>query len=418
MYRVVESTEDLARFFLFRGRRGRNLFILYLYCYQVSARGSRADDELSSSLAKAKEKKSPFPSRHSPYWTGARRRSPSDPSTIARDRDISRVLLENTIATSMGRPLLLDVWERPATSAVVVVCTSVWYYLQSKGLGYDEVGMSYAKVVGQRQYWRCVTASFSHVSLLHLLFNMSSLWSLGAVEQMGARGIAGPWGTGWYIRYTLVMLVGTMALVMGTYHALLRWARQERYEHVTAVGYSCVVFGWMTVLSVRQPTHSLSLLGVVNLPINLAPFGSLIFTSIIVPQASFVGHLAGIVMGYLVGWDLFVWVDWYWFAVILFWVGVVFLGSLKATTNLSLPFIQVHWNPLSGSSAAAGSGGMTGTGHRLGGAGEGPGPGTVAYSRLLNQSVVGGAGGVGGGGVGDDMTAIARVLRGGSDENV
>ena len=334
----------------------------------------------------------------------------------------------------MGRPLLLDVWERPATSAVVVLCTSVWYCLHNKGLGYDEVGMSYAKVVGQRQYWRCVTASFSHVSLLHLLFNMSSLWSLGAVEQMGARGIAGPWGTGWYIRYTLVMLVGTMALVIGAYHALLRWARQERYEHVTAVGYSCVVFGWMTVLSVRQPTHSLSLLGIVNLPINLAPFGSLLFTSIIVPQASFVGHLAGIVMGYLVAWDLFVWVDWYWFAVMLFWVGVVFFGSLKATTNLSLPFIQVHWNPLSGSSATTTTGGLggssggmvTGLGHRLGGASEGPGPGTVAYTRLLNQSGGGGAGG-GGGGVGvsggggggsNDMTAIARVLRGGSDENV
>jgi hypothetical protein len=46
----------------------------------------------------------------------------------------------------MGRPLLLDVWERPVTSLVVSLCTGVWYYLQSKGLGYDDVGMSYAKV--------------------------------------------------------------------------------------------------------------------------------------------------------------------------------------------------------------------------------------------------------------------------------
>jgi hypothetical protein len=97
----------------------------------------------------------------------------------------------------------------------------------------------------------------------------------------------------------------------------------------------------MTVLSVKQPTHSLRLLGFVALPINLAPFGSLIFCSIIVPQASFVGHLAGIVMGYLVAWDVFVWVDWYWFAVLAFWTAVVFLFSLKATTNIALPFLQV-----------------------------------------------------------------------------
>lgn len=316
----------------------------------------------------------------------------------------------------MGRPLLLDAWERPFTSCVVVVCSSVWYYLHANGLGYDSVGMSYTKVVGQRQYWRCITASFSHVSLLHLLFNMSSLWSLGAVEQMGGGEGGGPWGSGWYVRYTLVMLVGTSALVVGCYHVLLRWFRQERYEHVTAVGYSCVVFGWMTVLSVKHPTHSLSLLGVINLPINLAPFGSLIFTSIIVPQASFIGHLAGIVMGYLIAWDFFVWVNWYWFAVLAFWVTVVFLGSLKASTDLSIPFIQVHWNwnQLAGGGT---TNGWSGTGHRLGGTGAGPGHGTVAYSRLLQ---VGGSsdGGGGPGETGDsDTVSIARAL-GGSDENV
>ena len=46
----------------------------------------------------------------------------------------------------------------------------------------------------------------------------------------------------------------------------------------------------MTVLSVKQPTHSVSLLGDINLPINLATFGSLTFCSISVPQASFIGH--------------------------------------------------------------------------------------------------------------------------------
>jgi hypothetical protein len=46
-------------------------------------------------------------------------------------------------------------------------------------------------------------------------------------------------------------------------------------------------------------------------------------------------------MGYLVAWDVFVWVDWYWFAVLAFWTAVVFLFSLKATTNIALPFLQV-----------------------------------------------------------------------------
>ena len=41
----------------------------------------------------------------------------------------------------------------------------------------------------------------------------------------------------------------------------------------------------------------------------LAPFGSLLFTSLVVPQASFIGHLAGIATGYLVAWDAFAWPD-------------------------------------------------------------------------------------------------------------
>lgn len=36
-----------------------------------------------------------------------------------------------------------------------------------------------------------------------------------------------------------------------------------------------------------------------SVPANLMPFGALIFTSIIVPQASFLGHLAGLLAGYL-----------------------------------------------------------------------------------------------------------------------
>lgn len=208
----------------------------------------------------------------------------------------------------MGRPLLLDAWERPATTVVTCVCCAVWWYLHSRGLGYDDVGVSYRKAVRERQLWRCVTASFSHVSFLHLLFNMSSLWSLGVVEQMGSRGAG--WGTVWYLRYTLVMLVGSMALVLATTHVLVRYAKVERYERVTSVGYSCVVFGWMTYVSVKgTPSGAVSLFGFARAPVNLAPFGSLLFTSLVVPQASFIGHLAGIATGYLVAWDAFAWLD-------------------------------------------------------------------------------------------------------------
>ena len=115
-------------------------------------------------------------------------------------------------------------------------------------------------------------------------------------------------GSGKYLQYTLVMLVGTMVLVLLAYYSLIRWGGRETYKHVTAVGYSCVVFGWMTVRSVKQPTlvpHSFSLLGEyhISLPGSFVPFASLIFTSVVAPEASFIGHLSGIAMGYMVAWD-------------------------------------------------------------------------------------------------------------------
>ena len=137
----------------------------------------------------------------------------------------------------MGRPLLLDAWERPVTSVIIATCAWVWYYLNRRGLARGrrrvvQEGGAGAAVLAMPH------ASFSHVSPLHLLFNASSLWSLGVVEQMGSRRGPG-WGSEWYLRYTLVMLVGTMVLVLASYHALVRFARLERYENVTAAkGYS------------------------------------------------------------------------------------------------------------------------------------------------------------------------------------
>lgn len=44
-----------------------------------------------------------------------------------------------------------------------------------------------------------------------------------------------------------------------------------------------------------------SIVGLTQVPMWLAPFAALALTSAIVPRASFVGHLSGILVGYMVG---------------------------------------------------------------------------------------------------------------------
>ena len=75
-------------------------------------------------------------------------------------------------------------------------------------------------------------------------------------------------------RITGVVLSGVLVLAM--YHLLIERFKLEYFRRVTAVGYSCVVFGWMTILSVKQPSSKLDLFGFLSLPISFAPFESLI----------------------------------------------------------------------------------------------------------------------------------------------
>ncbi|XP_020597518.1 RHOMBOID-like protein 13 [Phalaenopsis equestris] len=237
----------------------------------------------------------------------------------------------------MGKPLIYEVCQKPASSCIIGICSAIWFFIQKKNIGYSQVGLSYDSAI-EGQYWRVITSAFSHVSVLHLVFNMNALWSLGVVEQLGHIGL----GVEFYLMYTLVLLILSGLLVLGAYHILIQKFKLEYFRRVTAVGYSCVVFGWMTILAVKQPSTKLNLFGVLSLPISFAPFESLIFTSIIVPQASFVGHLSGIIVGYSIGWGLIQGMNNYWAVTMLGWIIFVFIFSLKRSGTVDFSFIEIE----------------------------------------------------------------------------
>lgn len=238
----------------------------------------------------------------------------------------------------MGRLLVYDIVEKPASSCVIVLCSAIWFYIQRRGVSYSDVGLSYEAVVSQGQHWRLITSAFSHISFLHLIFNMSALWSLGIVESAKDYNL----GTQFYLQYSVVLLLLSGLLVLGMYQVLVTRFKLEFFRRVTAVGYSCVVFGWMTILAVKQPSMKLNMFGLLSLPISFAPFESLIFTSIIVPQASFLGHLSGIVVGYLIGWGVVQGMTNYWAITLVLWTVLGFLTSLSRTTSFELPYLEIE----------------------------------------------------------------------------
>lgn len=238
----------------------------------------------------------------------------------------------------MGRPLWYDILAKPASACAITLCSAIWLIIQRRNVGYSDVGLSYESVVSQGQHWRIITSAFSHISFLHLVFNMSALWSLGVVESAKDYNL----GTSYYLQYSIILVLLSGLMVLGMYHVLVTRFKIEYYRRVTAVGYSCVVFGWMTILAVRQPSLKLNLFGLLNLPISFAPFESLVFTSIIVPQASFLGHLSGILVGYLIGWGVVQGMSLYWTVTLSFWIALGFLWSLSRSTSYELPYLEVE----------------------------------------------------------------------------
>lgn len=152
-----------------------------------------------------------------------------------------------------------------------------------------------------------MTATFSHVSVLHLLFNMTSMWQYRFIEHSvrhGVRcaGVTSPQlGFIGYMRLSVVFMVVSVAAIIGVYYMLHKRTQEERYLHTVGLGYSwcslerplvcadprSVVFGWMSWVALQQPSGSINLL-VVSLPFSVAPFSALLVTQLMIPQASFV----------------------------------------------------------------------------------------------------------------------------------
>ncbi|CAG9467826.1 unnamed protein product [Pedinophyceae sp. YPF-701] len=200
----------------------------------------------------------------------------------------------------MGRPLHELVIERPATSIIATILVAVWGICAKKGLGYGELGVSFTAVAVQGQLWRAAVAQVCHVDLLHLAFNVSALWSLGGAEVL--------LGHAAYTRITTILFVLETPILLSMYYGLSRVQfapGAERYLSQVSVGYSGVLFGWFAVIPTLPPrlgaqAGAVRLLGLPVPPL-AAPFAALVFTSLLVPRASFLGHLAGIVAGFAVG---------------------------------------------------------------------------------------------------------------------
>ncbi len=196
---------------------------------------------------------------------------------------------------------------QPVTTFIIACLFGIAYYLYMNQIPVDVVSFSYDKVLQQGEYGRIVTASLAHFDLWHLGFNTMAAYQMGILESV--------YGSVKFLYLSISLIFITIIICVGIYHVMIYRFEREDMRIQQGVGYSCVLFAWIVAASVNMDefcpifflpkmcfkTFTVPLVG---FPINLGALVLLVVTKFIIPRSSFIGHLAGVIIGYPLAWRM------------------------------------------------------------------------------------------------------------------
>lgn len=142
-------------------------------------------------------------------------------------------------------------------------------------------------VIYKGEIYRIITSAFLHGGALHLGVNMLSTMTVGTSLERRL-------GTA---RMGALLLCAT--LLCGTVHcALAILLPGPQYMRQHSLGFSGVLFAILVSESWRS-NSSRSIFGMVDVPARYYPIAALVAMQVLIPNVSFLGHLAGLLVGIL-----------------------------------------------------------------------------------------------------------------------
>lgn len=152
-----------------------------------------------------------------------------------------------------------------------------------------DVCLSGEHILYYKDYWRLVLSAIEHSDDMHLYHNMISLVLKG-------RTLERLFGS---VKFAILTVVFTLATSL-TYVGLVWGATEvlENYSYMKqcAIGFSGVLFA-LKVLTTHLEGGSYRYIHGMSVPAKYAVWIELVIIHVLVPRASFVGHLAGILVG-------------------------------------------------------------------------------------------------------------------------
>jgi len=197
----------------------------------------------------------------------------------------------------------------PSTLAVLVALGVIHAGMKAGGRTHADVGLSLAACVAGRDPGRALTAQLVHLDTPHFALNALALASVASAAEAAVGG--GP------LRYAVApaaLRAGTAARTRAGLAGLARlpllWGRArpgapvpawteavaDRAARTSIVGYSGVIFGWFAIAALASGGR-VPFIGGWTLPPIAAPLATLAATSVVLPRASLLGHVAGLLSG-------------------------------------------------------------------------------------------------------------------------
>jgi membrane associated rhomboid family serine protease len=226
-------------------------------------------------------------------------------------------------------PPILDALSFPFTTVTIIVNGVICYLLNARDIPFTSVAIASDSVFINGEYWRIITSAFSHYQIFHIVANIGSSWSCGPLEaEVGT------------IRF--VIYIAILAISCGLLDVLIRHYFLPSTTQTWALGYSGVVCGLMAILSAY---HSHLRIFGFNIRWSFMPFINILLIQLIVPRVSFIGHLSGVIVGFLISWNLFNWVTEQLFWNVLPWIVAFFFVNWARGHRDAMQWFSVSNQP-------------------------------------------------------------------------
>lgn len=178
----------------------------------------------------------------------------------------------------------------PATLLFLAVNVIV-HLVNPLHLGLHDVCIGAFQVIYGMEVQRLLLAAFYHLDDIHLYYNMTSLiWKGRNLEpRLGTKRFS--------FLVLLLAVVSNILLALSNY--ILAHYTNQHSMHSCAAGFSAVLFGLKVVLNSMNPDVPSNVMGLFTVPSKYVYWVELLLIQILVPNASFIGHLCGIFAGLL-----------------------------------------------------------------------------------------------------------------------